>query len=213
MFINKGDRHEYHDFQSGNGSQHLRLAHHHHSNFFYRTFIPKRVIASTSLVMKIVCLCLLVSSFVQNSTASQVGSEKKEEKLISILENLQLSIQEILHTIGTPSSSTSRVVGGRAGVSSSSILSKSSSGSRPPYSQRPEAGGKDYPTSSSSSGQRDGKSLEDGSISPSVGGPVGGNGLSSDRDSPPRSGSGASSPGDTFTPPKKFGPGLPFRVS
>ena len=223
MTIKIDDRHEYQDSSGRKGSQHLLHAHYNHPRIysFHRTSRSNPITTSTLFVMKLVCLCLLVSSFVD---ASQVGSDKKEEKLISILENLQLSIQEILHTIGSPSSPSSSSpsslgsrVPGRAGgsSSSSSILSKqppSGLSSRPPYSQRPEAGGKDYPTSSS--GQREGKSSTEDGPSTSIGGSLGGNGLSSDRDSPPtgRPGS-ASGSGDTFTPPKKFGSGLPFRVS
>lgn len=174
-----------------------------------------RTARSSFTLFSILCLCFMLSFVVSPSSASGgVPSDKKEEKLISILENLQLSIQEILYTIGSPSSSKQ---GGRAGVpssSSSSLLSKSSPGSRPPYSQRPESGGKDYP-STSLSGQREGKQLssEEGSTSTSIGGPPGNNGLSSDRDSPPTGRPGSSGSGDTFTPAKKFGPGLPFRVS
>ena len=183
-----------------------------HQHLLHSNNNGHRTACSSFTVFSILCLCFMLSFVVSPSSASGgvPVSDKKEEKLISILENLQLSIQEILHTIGSPSSSRQ---GGRAGVSSSSSSSLSKSGSRPPYSQRPESGAKDYP-STSLSGQREGKQLssEEGSTGTSIGGPPGNNGLSSDRDSPPSGRPGSSGSGDTFTPAKKFGPGLPFRV-
>ena len=171
---------------------------------------PSQSHASFSFII----LCLFILLFIGPSASSGVTpSDKREEKLINILENLQFSIQEILHTIGTPSQTRT---GGRAGAPSSptSSITKSNAGSSPPYTQRPEAGGKDYPSSSLSSGSREGKSTEDEGrgTGPAIGGPAGGNGLSPDRDTPPGGRPGSSGSGDTFTPPKKFGPGLPFRV-
>lgn len=165
---------------------------------------------SQPLVMLLFVFFLLLTPVRPSSANASAASanDKKQEKLITILENLQYSIAEILNTIGTPSSGAA----GRTSPGSSSRGTPSSSVSRvPPYSQRPEAG-KDYP-----SGSREGKapSFEEPPGGPSTSGGTGGGGLTSDRDTPPGrpSTTGTPSGGDTFTPPKKYGPGLPFRVS
>lgn len=166
---------------------------------------------SQPLVMLLfVFLLLLTPVRPSSANASAVSAnDKKQEKLITILENLQHSIAEILNTIGTPSSGAA----GRTSPGSSSRGTPSSSGvSRvPPYSQRPETGGKDFP-----SGSREGKASsfeEPPGGGTSISGGPGGGGLTSDRDTPPGRATGTPGGGDTFTPPKKYGAGLPFRVS
>jgi len=170
-----------------------------------------RSFESQPLVMLLFVFLLLLTPDRPSSANASAASanDKKQDKLITILENLQHSIAEILNTIGTPSSGAA----GRTSPGSSSRGTPSSSVSRvPPYSQRPETGGKDYP-----SGSREGKasSFEEPPGGPSVSGGPGGGGLTSDRDTPPGRPSitGTPSSGDTFTPPKKYGPGLPFRCA
>lgn len=138
---------------------------------------------------------LSTSNFIKSESGI---SDQKQEKLINILENLQLSIKEILTNIGpnTVSSSSSPQSPATSFRSSStsasvSVSSKSTgSGSRTPFSQRPEPP-VDYP----SPNPKD-------EVSPTPPGPVG------DRDAPPSGRSTGTSP----TSPKKYGPGVPFRV-
>lgn len=136
-------------------------------------------------------------NFVQSETGGL--SDQKQDKLISILENLQLSIKEILTNIGpntvSSSSSSSPQSPATSFRSSSSaavsVTSKSTGGSsRTPFSQRPEP--PDYPS----------QNPKDEVATPP--GPV------SDRDAPP---SGRSTSDGSTTSPKKYGPGVPFRVS
>lgn len=69
--------------------------------------------------------------------------DKKQEKLINILQNLQLSLSEILGTLG-PGSASGNTASHHSSSSSSSSFSKASPG--PSYVQRPDPGS-DYPTS------------------------------------------------------------------
>lgn len=133
------------------------------------------------------------SKFVKSETGL---SDQKQDKLISILENLQLSIKEILTNIGpntVPSSGSlqSPATSFRSSSSSAavSVTSKSTGGSsRTPFAQRPEPP-TDYPSQSPKD-----------EISSTPPGPV------SDRDAPPSGRAG------TPSVPKKYGPGTPFRV-
>lgn len=146
-------------------------------------------------------LLFLLTFSHQNFVQSETGglSDQKQDKLISILENLQLSIKEILTNIGpnTVSSSSSSPQSPATSFRSSSaaavsVPSKSTGGSsRTPFSQRPEPPA-DYPS----------QNPKDEVATPP--GPV------SDRDAPP---SGRSTSGGSTTSPKKYGPGVPFRVS
>lgn len=153
---------------------------------------------SSCLLFFLLLFLLNHRNFVQSETGGL--SDQKQDKLISILENLQLSIKEILTNIGpntvSSSSSSSPQSPATSFRSSSSaavsITSKSTGGSsRTPFSQRPEAPA-EYPS----------QNPKDEVATPP--GPV------SDRDAPP---SGRSTSTGSTTSPKKYGPGVPFRVS
>ena len=87
----------------------------------------------------------------QSCVSCTTNDDKKQEKLINILENLQLSISEILGTLGPTSASGSPPSRPSSSSSSSSSFSKASPG--PSYVQRPDGG--DYPTASGRTSQKE----------------------------------------------------------